>query len=55
MNLCLKKVFGIDEPVKLVVGSGFAVGALTNSVYVWHVDYEEPEEQPERLDGVEEE
>ena len=37
MNLCIKKVEGIDEPVKLISGSGFAVGARTNKVFVWHV------------------
>lgn len=52
MNLCLKKVDGIDEPVKLITGVGFAVGARTNNVYVWQIDYEAPEEQ---LDGVVEE
>jgi hypothetical protein len=41
MNLCFKKVEGIDEPVKLVGGSGFAVGAITNKVFVWHVSFEE--------------
>ena len=44
MNLCLKKVDGIDEPVKLISGTGFAVGASTNNIYVWQVDYEDPEE-----------
>ena len=44
MNLCLKKVDGIDEPVKLISGTGFAVGASTNKIYVWQVDYKDPEE-----------
>lgn len=55
MHLNLKKVEGINEPVSLIASAGFAVGAFSNQVYVWHVDYELPEEQVARLDGVEEE
>ena len=61
MNLQCKKVTGIPEPVKLVSATGFAVGANTNQVYVWHASYQqadqEAEVQPEdqRLDGVDEE
>ena len=34
MILRLKKVEGINEPVKLIAGSGFAVGAQTNKAHV---------------------
>lgn len=40
MKLCLKKVEGINEPVKLIAASGFAVGSCTNKVYVWEVSYQ---------------
>ena len=40
MILRLQKVEGINEPVKLIAGSGFAVGAQTNKVYMWQVGYQ---------------
>ena len=58
MKVCLKRVEGINEPVKLVCATGFAVGASSNAVYTWSVDYELPPEDSEeqrRLDGAEEE
>ena len=47
MNLCVKKIEGIDEPVKLIAASGLAVGARTDKVYAWALDYEDPEEVEE--------
>ena len=44
MKLCVKRVEGIDEPVKLVSGMGFAVGEQTNRVFAWTVDYVIPEQ-----------
>jgi len=59
MKLAVKKVEGIDEPVKLISPMGFAVGASTNKVFAWGLDYSYPsvdeQEEEERLDGVEEE
>ena len=43
MKLCIKRVDGIEEPVKLVSGMGFAVGAQTNKVFAWGVNYLIPE------------
>ena len=42
MNLCIKRIEGIDEPVKLISAAGFAVGERTNKVYAWALDYEDP-------------
>ena len=57
MKLAIKRVEGIDEPVKLVSAMGFAVGAQTNKVYAWGIDYSYPsvndqEDEEERLDGA---
>ena len=58
MKIDIKLVDGIEEPVKLITGQGFAIGALTNAVYAWGIDYEKPRPENEegaepRLDGVE--
>ena len=45
MNLRVKKVEGINEPVKLISALGFAVGARTDQVYTWALDYENPDEE----------
>lgn len=57
MKLVIKRVERIDEPVKLISAAGFAVGALTNTLFAWGVDYVQPSAGPERvrLDGVVEE
>ena len=56
MNLRVKKVEGINEPVKLISALGFAVGARTEKIYAWAVEYENPDEDEDyRQDGVEEE
>ena len=41
MNLCIKKVEGIPEPVKMISMSNFAVGERTNKVYAWCMDFEQ--------------
>lgn len=41
MNLCIKRIEGINEPVKFISSAGFAVGARTDKVYGWKLDYEE--------------
>ena len=65
MNLVIRQVEGIDEPVKLVSPMGFAVGSASNRVFAWGISYEQPANdaeadeqegaQQERLDGVQEE
>lgn len=56
MNLYVNKVEGINEPVKLIAASGFAVGARTEKIYAWAVEYENQDEDEDyRQDGVEEE
>lgn len=42
MKLCTKRVEGINEPVKLISMAGFAVGARTDNVYAWALDYSDP-------------
>ena len=41
MSLCIKRIEGINEPVKLISSAGFAVGARTDKVYGWTLGYEE--------------
>lgn len=61
MKLAICKVEGIDEPVKLISQIGYAVGASTNKVYAWGIDFMYPsvddseEAKEQRLDGVDEE
>ena len=42
MNLVIRQVEGIDEPVKLVSPMGFAVGSTSNRVFAWGISYEQP-------------
>ena len=52
MNLTVRMVEGILEPVKLISAAGFAVGH-SDTVYTWEVRYQQPESDEDgRLDGV---
>ena len=47
MNLSIKKVGGIDEPVSLISEARFAVGASSNSIYSYGIFLEQPESESE--------